>query len=124
MAHSLEVRCPFLDPELVGFALALPRQWKFGGGVSKKILRDAFAEDLPPQVLQRPKAGFAAPIGRWLREDLSDLVEERIVRGFDRSDSPLCPLEVGRMARDHLAGRADHASRLWALLMLQLWIDQ
>jgi len=69
MLHSLEVRAPFLDIELVDFLRRLPARMKLRGGTSKWILRRSAATLLPEQVLTRSKQGFAVPIGQWLRDD-------------------------------------------------------
>ena len=113
MAHSLELRSPLLDHRVVELGLSLP------GGLKrhKEALRRAFADDLPPLVADRGKAGFGIPLARWFRGDLRDLAHEVLAadRGwFDRS-------AVARLLGDHEAGRADNGHRLWTLVMLELW---
>ena len=121
MAHSLELRSPLLDHEVVALGLALPRSLKLKGREGKQALRRAFAPDLPPQIAARPKTGFGVPISRWFRGELrhfaSDLLlDERAQgRGWFRREA------VARLLDDHAAGRADHAHRLWCLVMLELW---
>lgn len=121
MANSLEVRSPLLDTEIVEFASRLPPRLRLHGTQRKYLLRRAYAKILPPLVLRRRKQGFGVPIGAWFRQNLRELIldvalsERAINRGYFRADA------VERLVRDHLDGRAEHAHRVWALLMLELW---
>src|SRR5204862_7565630 len=87
MAHSLELRSPFLDHEVVALGLALPDRLKARGREGKVALRRAFAADLPPDVADRGKTGFGVPLGRWFREDLRELARDALVgdRGWFRA---------------------------------------
>jgi asparagine synthase (glutamine-hydrolysing) len=124
MAHSLELRSPFLDPEVVELGLALPEHLRLSGRLGKVALRRGFADDLPRSVAARPKKGLGVPLSRWFRGELrelaSDLLLDRRVhtRGWLRVEA------VERLLADHVSGRADHAQRLWTLLMLELWQRQ
>ena len=120
MAHSLELRSPFLDHEVVALGLALPEHLKVRGREAKVALRRAFARDLPAQVAGRGKTGFGVPLGRWFREDLRELSRDALAndRGWFRPDT------VTRMLDEHQSGRADHGHRLWCLLMLELWLRE
>jgi asparagine synthase (glutamine-hydrolysing) len=120
MAHSLELRSPFLDHEVVALGLALPDSLKVRGREGKVALRRAFASDLPSDVAQRGKAGFGVPLGRWFREDLRETAHDLLLtdRGWFRPD------EVRRLLREHESGTADHGHRLWCLLMLELWVRE
>ena len=118
MAHSLELRSPLLDHEVIQLGLALPSSLKVHGRVGKVALRRAFADDLPARVSSRRKTGFGVPLRRWFRVDLRELARETLTadRGWFR------PEEVQRLLDEHVAGQADHGHRLWCLLMLELWI--
>jgi asparagine synthase (glutamine-hydrolysing) len=118
MAHSLELRSPLLDHEVVELGLALPRSLKMQGRSGKVALRRAFAPELPPGVADRRKTGFGVPLGRWFREDLRELAHETLAtdRGWFRA------AEVQRLLDEHERGRVDHGHRLWCLLMLELWV--
>jgi asparagine synthase (glutamine-hydrolysing) len=120
MAHSLELRSPFLDHEVVELGLALPPTLKTRGREGKVALRRAFADDLPSQVAGRAKTGFGVPLGRWFREDLRELAHDVLAtdRGWFR------PEEVRRLLDEHQTARADHGHRLWCLLMLELWMRE
>ncbi|MDB5349506.1 MAG: asparagine synthase, glutamine-hydrolyzing [Planctomycetota bacterium] len=123
MAHSLETRAPFLDYRVVELALAMPieRKLRLRGGRSKVVLKDAFAEYLPPAIRTRPKMGFGVPLDRWFRNELKDELRAILLdpvclgRGMFREET------VASMIDEHVSGRKDHAYRLWALLMLELW---
>jgi len=122
MASSLELRSPFLDHRVVSLGLSLPAGWKIRGRRGKAILRDAFADTLPPEVLRRPKRGFAVPLGDWLRNELLGELKETLL-----DPSPAEPAIFRRQAllgliNDHVSGRADHRHRLWALLVLGRWL--
>jgi asparagine synthase (glutamine-hydrolysing) len=114
MAHSLELRSPFLDHHVLELGLSLPEGLKQG----KTALRRAFADDLPEIVATRGKAGFGVPLGAWFRGELRDLAGDLLLgdnRGwFERG-------AVEQLLADHDAGRADNGSRLWTLVMLELW---
>jgi asparagine synthase (glutamine-hydrolysing) len=120
MAHSLELRSPFLDHEVVTLGLALPDSLKTSGREGKVALRRAFAGDLPPEVAARGKTGFGVPLGRWFREDLREVADDLLTtnRGWFRQET------VQRLLSDHRSGRADHGHRLWCLLMLELWVRE
>jgi asparagine synthase (glutamine-hydrolysing) len=120
MAHSLELRSPFLDHEVIALGLALPGSLKTSGREAKVALRRAFAADLPAEVAGRGKTGFGVPLGRWFREDLRDAASDLLAtdRGWFR------PEAVRRLLSAHRSGRADHGHRLWCLLMLELWVRE
>ncbi|HEY3543712.1 MAG TPA: asparagine synthase (glutamine-hydrolyzing) [Gaiellaceae bacterium] len=114
MAHSLELRSPFLDHRVVELGVALPDRLKRG----KVALRRAFADDLPPLVAARGKAGFGVPLAAWFRGELRDVAGDLLLHSdrawFERG-------AVERLLDEHSAGRADHGHRLWTLVMLELW---
>jgi asparagine synthase (glutamine-hydrolysing) len=118
MAHSLELRSPLLDHEVLELGLALPESLKVQGRRQKVALRHAFADDLPPEVASRGKKGFGVPIGRWLRGELREPARDLLLgdRGLFRRGV------VERLLDEHESGRRDHAHRLWCLLMLELWL--
>jgi asparagine synthase (glutamine-hydrolysing) len=120
MAHSLELRSPFLDHEVLELGLALPEGLKVRGREGKVALRRAFAGELPPEVAGRGKTGFGVPLGRWFREDLNDTAHDLLGadRGWFKAD------EMRRLLSEHESGRADHGHRLWCLLMLELWVRE
>ena len=120
MAHSLELRSPFLDHEVIALGLSLPDSLKTRGRVGKVALRRAFAADLPAEIAGRGKTGFGVPLGRWFRSDLREAAGDLLSRdrGWFRPDT------VRRLLDEHESGRADHGHRLWCLLMLELWVRE
>jgi asparagine synthase (glutamine-hydrolysing) len=120
MLHGLEVRCPFLDHELVRSAAGLTTAQILGGG-RKRMLREAFAADLPPSVFTRRKMGFAVPIGQWLRDELCPMMHDLLNAADSFVAGHLEKKKVSRMMRDHLDQRADYSQQLYALMMLELW---
>jgi len=115
MANGLEVRCPFLDRDVVDLALRMPTALRRGKGV----LRTAFHDLVPASILARRKMGFGVPLTEWLRGSLRPLLEDAMstlsARGLLES------LEIRRLTSEHLSGAADHRDRLWLLLVLELW---
>jgi asparagine synthase (glutamine-hydrolysing) len=126
MACSLECRAPFADHELVEFAAQIPFHLKMGGPVAgfgpKYLLKKALAKEwLPRQVLYREKRGFSMPLARWLREELRPMLLDLLGESALRDQPYLEPRAVQRMIDEHFSGRANHAARLWPLLVFQLW---
>jgi asparagine synthase (glutamine-hydrolysing) len=121
MAAGLECRVPYLDLDLVEFAAQVPSPFKIRGKGGKYLLRRALAPRLPPSVLSRSKTGFGAPLRKWIKVDLhemvDDLVSESCVRrrGLFRWDM------IQQVRRELDQGRGDHAYLLWMLLTLELW---
>jgi asparagine synthase (glutamine-hydrolysing) len=122
MAHSLELRSPFLDHEVLELGLALPEQLKVQGRTGKVGLRRAFAADLPEIVLRRGKTGFGVPLGRWFREDLRDLAHDVLLDERAQTRGWFWSLTVKTMLELHESGKVDVGHRLWCLLMLELWL--
>jgi asparagine synthase (glutamine-hydrolysing) len=121
MAHSLELRSPLLDHEVLELGVSLPESLKVRGLRGKVALRRAFAHALPPAVAARGKTGFGVPISRWFRAELGELAADTLLGESTRARGQLRPAVVERLLADHAAGRADHGHRLWCLLMLELW---
>ena len=119
MAHSLELRVPFLDQRVVEAGLALPDREKVHGVRTKTALRKLVAERLPPEIARRPKQGFDVPLDRWLRGELRDVADAALGALEGLVDEP-----GARDLRDrHLAGRDELGPQLYALVMLGLWRD-
>ena len=121
MAHSLELRSPLLDHAVLELGVSLPPQLKVDGRRGKVALRKAYGDALPAEVADRGKTGFGVPIARWFRGELRPLALEILLGETARARGQLRPQVVARLLDDHASGRADHAHRLWCLLMLELW---
>jgi len=124
MAHGLELRSPFLDRDVMEFAAGLPDHYRIRGRTYKRILKRAFEDLLPQEILRRSKMGFGIPLPQWFRNEWRPLLEERILSDDARLWRWLEREPVERMAREHLDGRADYGHQLWALLTLEEWLEQ
>ena len=120
MAASLEARSPFLDLDVIEFALRLPASVAFPGGRPKALLRPLARRLLPASLLDRPKTGFGIPVGPWMRGALMPSLEEFVFRTDTTMAGLIDPAAARRLAAAHAAG-ADHSGRLWALLALGVW---
>ena len=123
MLHALEVRSPFMDHELVQFAAGLSTEQLLKGG-PKRMLREAFAQDLPPWVFRRKKMGFAVPIGEWFRGELRPMLRDHLFAADSFTSGHFHEPTVQRLLDEHEHERVDHSQRLYALLMLELWWKQ
>lgn len=121
MASSLEVRSPILDHEVFAYAWRLPLEMKWRRGRGKCILRRVLSRHMPDALFERPKQGFKAPIGDWLRGPLQDWAGELLDPKRLAEEGYLDPAPVARKWRDHLAGRYDWSHALWTVLMFQAW---
>ncbi len=120
MANSLELRVPFLDPEVFAVASRLPLDQKITRTTTKYALRRALESIVPPHVLHRPKLGFPVPIRHWLQAgELLNWAHEMLATS--QSDELIDIPAVRRMLDEHLAGTSDHSRRLWTLLIFMLW---
>jgi len=123
MLHALEVRSPFLEHGLVARCAGLRSPQLLQGG-PKRLLREAFARDLPEFVFRRAKMGFAVPIGQWLRGDLRGMLTDLVLATDSFASAHFRKPAVVGMIEEHMANRIDHSQRLYALLMLELWNKQ
>jgi len=121
MAHSLEVRVPYLDHELLEFAARIPSDVKLRGMERKHILKRAVADLLPPDFLSRRKMGFSLPLAVWFRNELrpwvEDVLSERAIRdaGVFRYET------VRRVLDDHFARRASYDDQIWGFVTFMTW---
>ena len=124
MASSLEGRSPLLDHVLVEWAAKLPVEYKLRGRRGKVLLRKAFADLLPAEVLSHAKQGFGIPVGAWLRGPLEGWARQLLLA----PDGPLVnwfqPQALARLLAEHQAGKQDHGKRIWALACLAIWVRQ
>jgi asparagine synthase (glutamine-hydrolysing) len=121
MAASTEVRVPLLDDEILALAGRIPPQLKLRRYTRKHILRKSLEPVLPRSVLDRPKAGFSAPIRSWLVGDLAPLLDEVLSPATIRRRGLLDPDEVQRIRGLNDEHRGDYALQLWAFLTIELW---
>ena len=124
MAVSLETRAPFLDHRVAELAARIPIEMKIGGGVGKLVLRDLLYRHAPAALFERPKAGFAVPVGEWIKGPLRDWAEALIEPGLLRQQGYFDPAIVHRRWQQHLSGERDSTAALWAVLMFQGWLAE
>ncbi len=122
MAHSLEVRPPFLDHRIVEFAAGLPENLKIRGSELKFLLRELMRDKLPPSILARKKEGFDIPTHHWFRSVLKPLLTDVLTEQNVRRTGLLQWEPLRRMMDDHFARRANYGYHLWGLLILFLWM--
>ena len=121
MAHSLEVRVPFLDHPLVELMARVPAEYKISRWTKKILFKKAFAGLLPKTVLQRKKIGFSVPLAFWLRNQLQGTMREILSADEINRVGYLTYPAVKSLIEEHVAGRANHENKLWALINLVCW---
>jgi asparagine synthase (glutamine-hydrolysing) len=121
MANSLETRAPLLDHRLIEFAETIPASLKLRGLETKYIFKRAVAGLVPDEILHRPKQGFDVPIRRWFNGELRELLDNTLRDRRTRERGDFNQGTVLAILDEHRRGVRDHARRLWALLMLELW---
>jgi asparagine synthase (glutamine-hydrolysing) len=124
MAHSLELRVPFLDSRVAEFALALPTRHKVRGLAKKRLLRQALAPLLPKGIVRGPKQGFSIPLAAWLRGPLEPFAREVLASATLERQGCLEPAAVAPLLDRHCSGREDLSRQLWGLMAFTLWFDR
>jgi asparagine synthase (glutamine-hydrolysing) len=122
MAHSIEVRPPFLDHRIVEFAASLPSHYKIHGARQKVILKDLMKGKLPPAILTRKKVGFDIPAHQWLRGPLLELMRDTLAAGVAEHADVFRAGAIEDCMRRHLERRANLGYHLWGLMILFLWM--
>jgi len=120
MAHSLEVRCPLVDQDLMVFAASLPGDVKLRRLTTKLILREVAKPLLPERILKRPKQGFGLPVDRWMREELAEMSRDVLLDRSARDRGIFEPAAIERLLEQHQRGEP-RGDQIWALMMLELW---
>jgi asparagine synthase (glutamine-hydrolysing) len=121
MAFGVEARAPFLDPDFVALACAMPSSLKLRGFTTKYALKRALVGRLPQGILERRKQGFGVPLAQWLRGPLRQELEETLSPARLRRVGLLDAERVRNLVAEHVAGQRDHRRVLWTLLVFELW---
>ncbi|MBN2713529.1 MAG: asparagine synthase (glutamine-hydrolyzing) [Planctomycetes bacterium] len=124
MANSLETRIPFLDHHLCEFAWSLPMSMKMRNGKSKWLLRKLLYKYVPEEIIERPKMGFASPIGEWLRGPLREWAGDLLAPERLRREGYFNAEVVARKWKEHLSGKRGWQAYLWTVLMFQQWRER
>ena len=124
MAHSLEVRVPFLDPMVTNLAMSLPTKLKVRGLQKKVLLRRAVEPLVPREIVHGKKRGFSIPAAAWLRGELEPFARATLSADTLRRQGFFQPEPVTRLLDEHVAGREDWSRQLWGLLAFTLWYER
>jgi asparagine synthase (glutamine-hydrolysing) len=124
MAAALEARSPFLDKPLIETCAALPDRLKIRFGITKFVLRCAFADLVPPAILTRTKMGFGVPLDRWFRNEWKTSLSDALLDPRAKIYSYLHASPVRRYVHTHLTGRAHWGHQLFSLLTLERWLQK
>ena len=124
MAHSLEVRVPFLDRLVSDFAFSLPSRLKVRGFQKKRLLRQALAPLIPHEIIAGPKRGFSIPAAAWLRGDLVPFAQDVLAAETISRHGIFQPAAVTSVLDRHIAGEEDLSRQLWGLLSFTLWYER
>ncbi len=122
MAHSLEVREPLMDHPLVEWLSSLPPDFKLRNGEGKVLLKKALEPYLPPEILYRPKMGFAVPLAQWFRGPLRQSVRDAVLGPVLAETGWFNAGYLHRLVEDHQSGRRDYSTPLWTLLMFESFL--
>ena len=122
MAVSLEARVPLLDHRVVAFAWGVPSELKYRQGQGKWLLRQVLYRYVPREMVDRPKKGFAIPLGEWLRGPLREWAEALLDERRLLEEGYLRPEPIRQMWQAHLAGKGRFEEQLWCVLMFQAWL--
>lgn len=121
MAHSLEVRVPFLDNQLVDLALRIPLHLKYADGSGKRILRRAMSGLLPAEIVEKEKQGFSPPDGSWYRGQTMNYIREILLDPRSLNRGYFQPAYIRRVLAEHMEGRINHRLLIWSLLSFEWW---
>jgi asparagine synthase (glutamine-hydrolysing) len=122
MAHGLETRSPFLDTGVIEYAMSLPDRLKLRGMTTKAVLKDAFADLLPPSIRRRAKQGFGVPLDAWFRRELKEAVSDLLLARDARVNRYLDPAAVRAAWSAHQSGERSLGLQLWNLATLEVWL--
>ncbi len=123
MAHALECRLPFLDRSIFEFCWSVPIEFHVENGQGKRLLKSLLARYVPNALWQRPKQGFAAPVGYWLKNELQDWTEQRL-KFISKNQKLFNQKQINQYWQEHLSGKSDRQYHLWPCLVLSIWLEK
>jgi asparagine synthase (glutamine-hydrolysing) len=124
MHYSLETRVPYLDHRLVELAVNIDPKLKYKNGVSKYILKEILYQYIPKEIFQRPKQGFAIPLNKWLKNELSYLIDENLSEDIVRKYDVIKYEEVKKILTQFNSGMDFLYNRIWLLIVLHYWLQK
>ena len=124
MRYALETRCPILDPRVIAFAFSIPHEYAYDHGEKKRILKDLLYDYVPKSLLDRPKKGFAIPIGYYLRTTKQPFLNRLTDETLLREQGIFQPAEAAGLIREFLAGDNRQEELVWRYCTFQQWYEQ
>jgi asparagine synthase (glutamine-hydrolysing) len=124
MAYSLEVRVPLLDHELVQWIASLPSDYKLRGQEGKFIFKKSLENQLPHDILYRPKMGFGVPLGNWFRNELKEKIKETVLSERMLDSGYFNQEYLETLIKDHQSGMRDYSAPLWTLMMFHQFLSK
>jgi asparagine synthase (glutamine-hydrolysing) len=124
MRFSLETRVPYLDNNIIDFALNVSPDLKYKNGIHKSILKKVLYEQLPEKLFDRPKQGFALPIEKWLKKELRHLIDETLSKTNIEAHGLVDHLYTQRLINRFYSGQSHLYKRIWQLIILHKWMDK
>jgi asparagine synthase (glutamine-hydrolysing) len=124
MAAGVEVRVPYLDLELVNFSTTIPVDLKMKGVETKYLLRKVAKRFLPAEVINRPKAGFGAPVRKWIVNDMDEMIYERLSPGSIDKRGIFSSKKIQELIVNNKKGVIDASYTIWSLLAIESWMKQ
>jgi len=124
MAAGVEVRVPYLDLELINFSTTIPPNMKLKGKTTKYLLRKVAERYLPAEVIYRPKAGFGAPVRKWVKSDWAPMIQGRLTKGALLHSGLFDIPAIEQLIADNQSGKIDASYSIWGLLAIESWLRQ
>ena len=124
MAHSVELRVPFLDQEVIELTQKIPSRFKSTMTESKLVLKELAQRSLPHKIIHRPKTGFGLPLRDWFLKDLQPMARDLLSAERLQSQGLYNAELPEKWLKEHSSKKADHCMKLYTLMTLQLWIDE
>lgn len=124
MAASIEGRMPFMDVDLVDYVSTLPDNYRVNKSVTKWILREAIKEQIPSEIINRPKVGFRVPVNEWFQGEMREFLVDNLTSSNSVTRSYYKEKALTTLLEEHINGKRNHEKLLWTLLNLELWHKQ
>jgi asparagine synthase (glutamine-hydrolysing) len=124
MAVSLEARVPLLDYRIVELSSLIPAHMKMSIRKSKRFMKNAVADHLPQEIINRPKHGFSSPIDKWMRYDLKEMVDQTLNEKSLKDSGFFKPTYITQLFERHTTGKGNFGEKLFMLMVFQMWWER